>query len=903
MKIEKIIILLLLFSLTSCVILKYQKIQKFVIKNYAKPNFIDKVDKQLIHPKSTDTQVIYFIEEMAKYHQKNINRYLRIELFPRYAGKKEIQKAIILALIKQENTDNIPFFMNLIKDKSEYLEFAKKTIIGFDKKYFLLWKEYLYNSDNNFRLEMLDIMQRMKNKLIDLLLDEYLFQKDEMNKTNLEYYFDNFKPLTAEYITEFILKGKIRNYDGINSLVKLVGHKYLFYYIPLFKSDSLYVNTINHKIFCTFGDSSIAKLPTIYPNIKELKNKKKIFAICDSIGSEISFMNLGYWLTYSEDVFEKESIIQVMTNITNTFPNSFIKLAEDPDNSYDVMKSLDKFLKTNPQSVLYAFYKSSEIAKVNFLKYFFENEEIEILEDVFSKIYDMSLDIRMFAILKILDSPYKSYYYDFILNILESRKIDEFIVAVRFCKLNKEVFANYIKNNFDTIATEDYKKRYLTTVFENTNNTDEFDFLIENYLKYFSENLSLANQFGNLFINNKYLNSTIIYKYFDKLSTANNIQAFINLLSLVKSKKLANLKALIDLAKTYYFKCNINDRLRILSFANKYSNTQIVKYVIDNYEEINLIEKKLLNTTLNKFSLDIIQSHLKKIVYLGDAEDFFVVEDLLNFRYETSDLPDDILEILAYYYYKINNFQKARNYIKFIKERSTFTNEILKIMEWCEKSIVFSETQRKKTLKNPINPVYVYKAIQDSLFEIKYILSYDSVNSKNKTIYDSKIEQYNNQLRILFNNYETYFEKIRQNNDYEIENNLLIKVLSSNYKYQLNCGNIVYIPQYGFRYLEIVLKIKNPSRNIIEINLSNFELSNHDNVYDIVWESEYYYKFIGKSINFDYEIAPDSYLILPIMFNVPADISNFTLLFKNNSIIGIRTPLNISPDIGIRKSE
>ena len=895
MKMKKVIIFLLVLILSGCLMQKYKKIHNFVAKNYFKSDFIDKVEKQLTHPKSTKTQKIIFIRELAEYQQKNINDYLKETLFPRFANEKEIQKEVLLALIKLRYPENIFFFMNLIISKTEYLPLAKNAIIELDKEHFSLWKEFLYFEDRDFRSQIVQIINQMKNKPIDLIIIEFIAQEDQIKKSLLDYYFAAFKEKTAKEITNFILNGQIKEFNEIEKVIEIIGNENLVHLMPLFKSDIPDVESLNTEIFTSFEDDCIFSIKEIYPEIQELKNQKKVFNICESIGTNLSFETLEIWLEQSESIFEKKEIIKSMTNISDAFPDIFIKYAADPDNSYDVIKSLDKYIYSNPESVLNAFYSAQDIAKIKFLEFLIERNEIELLVDIFSRLHELDLDVRIYTLLKIMNYSYKSYCFDFIVSMLNSSINEEFSFAVQYCYLNKENFSNFIIEEFDSLAYESNRIRELAQVLKNTRSEEELGFIFNKYLDYFPLDKSLGRAFGNLYINNKYLNSSIIGKQFSNNSEKSMIQAYVYLLSLINNVKTASLDAFSRLSQEFFFRCNTEDRIRIINFTYKYKKESILQFLLKNYDKMNLTEKKLLNSSLNNFNIEIFKSHLERIVYIGDEEDFFLFENLLKFRFNES-MPDDILEMLVYFYFKNNNFQKSKDYLSQMSNQTDFTKDMLNTINLCEKSMEFSQKYIKYSGVNPINPAYIYKSVQDSLLLARFVVRIENIANYDSLDYQFKIQSYTEQLNKIQKIYDSYFKNIINDDEFIIEHDLLIKVLNSKFVNKLNCGNIVYEPESGNLYLEIILEIKNPTENNIEFNLSDYVLKDKEkNSYKIKWESYKYYTFIEKKFSFVTRIDSLKTEVIQFLFEVPADVSEFVLSFQNESLNPINTPIIIRP--------
>lgn len=895
------------FLLVSCFIQKYQKIQKFVTKNHGKSNFIQKIDEQFINSKSDDSHKIFFLKELGKYKQENINNYLRDDLFHRYRDNSILQGKIFDAITEQNNPDNITFFIELIQSESNYSQKSIDAISGFGKEYFKVWIQYLNTTESSFKKNLSEIIKKMKYKPIGLLLEEYLSQGNKQKK-RLQFYLKNYKLILSQVITQFILSKKIKNYGEISKLTPMVGYQYLENYTPLIQSDSKQISKIAIKIFCSFSDNCIPQLKLIYPNLSELDNQKKIFSICDSIGSYKAFSTLEYWLENSDDVFEKKAIIFAMSNITNSLPTAFIELTSDRNLAYNVFKTIPKFIKIAPNSVIDAYFQSSEIGKINFLRYFFEHDNNNLIENILDKYNLLTSNLKLFILSNISNKPYNDIYYDFILKTIMNKDKDVFIASSYYCSQNKSVFSEYIMNNFDEIATDSYRIKYILNVFESTKNKDEIEFLIRKYLKYFPQQINIADAFGNKFINNRYLNSPTINKFFGEDSLQSRIHAYVNILTLIKSMRVAYVQVFADLSKKYYFSCSLEDRLKIIAFTYKYSKSEILQYLIDNYERMSLIEKKFLNSSLNKFELATINEHLQRLIYLGDEEDLILIEDMINYRFGNNNLLDIYGEMLGYYYYKINNFDKAQDYLEKIEDKSDFNVNMLKIIEMCLNSKQFTKKYRSGNNPNPVNPVnpaFIYKSLQDSIIYTNWIVNHANLHNKNIEVYKNKNIEYSNQLLVLEDNFKTYFEKInncKEDNsfvDYKLENNLLINVLSSKCLDKLYCGNITLEPDNGFIFFEIVLECFNPTKFSIELEPSNFLLIAASEKFHIFEKSEFYYKFNKGEYNLHCQISANSNLILPIMFVIPLDESSVTFHFRNKNIVSITTPYEFTPKFKI----
>ncbi len=892
--------LFILLVLFGCSSLSYEKLKAKMEKRKSDQEYLQKAKKKIENPKTKIAYVKLYIQTLGDLKNPEVNNYLKNILFEKYQSKPKIQNIVFNSIAKQQSKENIDFFFSQIINDTKYKHDSKTEITETFSNEYEIWKKYFLTSDDNQKTIMLNLIKKLDiwENIILLYISE-----SKANRENLKFYFQDDPSKTSIELVECIKKKKLDRIQQISSFLDIIGERGLYDFSILFDKKLEIDKKLLIDVFTYYGDDCLIPLFSIYENIKELVDKNIAMEICETLNTQKSMKQLEIWLKTSKDSFETIDLINTISRIAVKFPDIFSLLMSSDDVSYDIFQTLDSFIEKDFDSVLKGYYQADNFGKMNFLKYIIENKNDRILSKIVLDIIDSSYYLRKFTLIELLDMNfYKPYLVPLIKSSLRAEKLDEFRLSIKIVKQNWNDYHEFVFENFDSLTTDNDRLRDILMLFQTTNIQAEKDFLYQKFQLSLDESPSIYADLANTIINNPNMDSNELNLRFNKEaftdSTINEvaysdtiINEFTKLFFYLKDKNIANLIVNYNIPQDIFLQCSTKQKLIIINIMEELEINQIAQYIINNYESMNILERKIFNSSIENLEWDLINFHIKKLLLLGDTEDAAIAERIVLFHFKDSKITEDFVELIAFNYLNHNDFVRAKSYI----EQMSSDNENKLLFENRIKSNISDEQYLKKQNKSldfmtQFNSE-IRKSILDSLFVIKFITSQDSILSYDMNSFKRDQVELSKMLNILDKEFEGSFKIAKDTTSFQQENDFLMKIREFKYLDKLYCGNNVFSPSDSTSFLQIYLIINNVCSENKTLDLKKFELSNAKVSYKKSWKGDYFYYFNKKNFSDFIEIKSNKSLVIPILFEVNAASTEFILKYNSNSLIDVKMPL------------
>ncbi len=887
---KKISILLFSLLLFACGQLDHQKVRKLFEKKHSKEDFIEIVDKMLEHKKRTKEEKIIVIEGLGAYKQENINEYL-LKIYSKYEKDAQIKDAILKSMIAQENPDNIDLFMELISKNEKTPELILQ-MIGFGTENYEHWRKFLGTKDSDFKQNIISIIYGFSEPPTDKLLADFIDSEEKYLRANLQKFLIHDKERTAQFLNKFILQKKIDDVQNIQPLIHDLDPENLVHFHDLFHrhdNDETIIQIAKY-IFIVFGDRSLNVLNESHSKLKDLENRKIIYDICKNINSDKSYDHLVLWRNTTNDNFQKNAIIQIMAQMKKDLPQELIEALDDENTYFNTLNTLPKYIKNSPNSVFRGYQRASDIGKIRLLEYFMKNGVLSILKKVLaiSEIKYQISYIRIFTVIHLIKFDLSSSDYEPLLEYMLLQSDDEFEIALEYVKLHPQSFHSFIIKNYSSmIQNSEFREKKLISFFYNTKLSDDHDLLLNKYMDHFNAGNELADFYADCIMNNPNITSELFRSHFDKNADQDKKEAFVNLIKAARSD-IKNF-ALSVVTQDYFFDLNRIGRHTVIKYMKKVEDENILHYLIDNYEKMELIEKKYFNSSLKLFPLEQIKAHAIKIAYLGDDNDVLNLKKMIKFnKFEDP----EINFAFAFYYFRCNDFSTAEKYL----ERSAHDKKkiITNAIDICRDKAKFSQKYVEDFAFLPTDYAQNYKSVVDSILITDFIISHQLAVHPDKEKLQQKKAQYQEQLTFLEQEFKNYFQYISNPQDFTMQKCLQMKLSDVKTKTKLVCGNIVFEAPQDSIYLEIKVQIKNLTENPINVSNENFYLDNNGRKKFTNWQTKYFYKFNGDDDYGYYTIAANRQTFVYLTFMIAASEKKHVLFFEDDELQDITTPLRIN---------
>ncbi len=393
---------------------------------------------------------------------------------------------------------------------------------------------------------------------------------------------------------------------------------------------------------------------------------------------------------------------------------------------------------------------------------------------------------------------------------------------------------------------------------------------------------TLKHIYAKNLINNKNLLQEEVFLE-DEINVKNQ-DALIYLLS--EADISHNNNRLFNMLIDIYPNLSLENRLALISFLKVSPSVTTIDYWLENFDKLTLVEKRYFFTTLQYYNWGKIKPYVLKQIYLGDHSELYLVEDMMNFNFKEK-FDADIRTAFGYYYYKINNFEKALNYVSEIdNERAKLIKENI---AYCQNSDLFCEKQESSLKEIPINVARLEKAIIDSLITTSFILDCEVIKDKNIEKYEELKTNYEEQLTAIQKKYSNFATAMNED-EQAINRNLFMKVINQTFRYELNCGNVTFHPKDENRFLEIKIKISNLTDEEKMFYADDFYLDDKKNKSKSIWEGRYYFNFSGNKQKEFILIKPNSKVYVSLIFEVDSRASDFVLSYEDSDKLDFVTP-------------
>lgn len=894
---------LIIVILSSSCAVNIARIQKSVETGVRKQE-ISAWEKHLVSDKVSDDLKISLIKELSlpQYAQPFVNDYLVNNLYPRYKGIEAFEREIINGIIQQQEINNTDFFMELIKEDHPQKSDIKKAVVAFNLDGFHRWKHQLPTAEGLFRQDLYDILDELPNKGINHVL--IMFIENDSFRDQLLDCFLHFESETIRTIFNFLKNDKINSFSDIEEIIDPIGSKQLISYQDIFYSDNENTVKILRNIYVHFGDESLITMDMIHPLLTEISARLIVYQLCEEIDSIRSFQLLERFMERVPLAIERKEIISHLVNLTDSFPPSLIQYLDRPDVNIYVVNSLDKFLETNPASVLQAFRNASNVGKNVLLKALFYEERASerMIKDIFAMFEQLNDSVKEYLIYCLTDKSHKDYYYDFVIHCLTSSNDKLYSPAIGYCRKHPAVFNDYIIGRYPNLSGESEEKTIeLISYFENTTISRNLSFLHEHFVRNYEVNDLLAHQYGSLLINNYNLTelTNVLNREYGNVTVTSvssqdrkKIERFVYLLSLSKNHQLNNRTVITDKTALFYPHLSLDEKLTMINFTVKSNNIRALKFLIDHYPKMTCLEKRIFNSSLNYFATEDIIRHLERITYLKDDVDFHIIKDLLYSRYSNSEMSDRMLKLFIFNYFRANRFTEAEEYIAGLTNPSPEIEQIVETMKYWQLSEIFKEDYRKHFGSNQINFLYVYKSVLESLLASSFLTDYYGTK-EDAAYYRTQKAQFNEQFDLLRKTHKAYFDKLDRLGEGALQSNFLVTLLSAKYSYSIKHGIREYRVPEGKVFLHLEALIENVYPEPMPVDIRDFAVQTDGENHRITRENLEFARFRGDMINFIQHIQPNNNIILQLLFAVPVNDETYYLVYDNEWSSPISTPIQI----------
>ncbi|MCD4820282.1 MAG: hypothetical protein K8S23_16490 [Candidatus Cloacimonetes bacterium] len=876
---------------------KIEKIFKEPLESSSKINEIIELYKD---PKIENNDKKFIIKNLSKVKSDNANICLK-QLFKLEKDKSNKEK-ILKAIIKQKNSSNIQFFFNLMEENTEY-NFAKQ-ISDFGLEYFKDWEMQLLTDNKHIVSVLNEIIDNLDEHIYYVLFEKYL-ASEQIFKKKLFNFLKRNPEIIPHLITDFLQKEKIDSYEQIEEIALFSGYKYLKNYKKLFQNpmDNLSKETVIN-IISSFKDNCLISLNLdIYSNIDSLENQKILFKICETINTRASLKILEKWLQDSDSSFEQKEIILSIKEITTSVPDVFINLLEKTDIQLYLLSTFSKYLKTDINSVVRSFGKSSDTGKLVLIDYFIKNSYSSVMQKIIPILKNSDSYIKKFTIVKLIQADQKKpMYTEFIKTMLNSNNKEEYELAFEYAGLSKLFFSQFLFENYDLLIENQAKEYFLIKFFKECSERNYQNLLLEKYIANYANNSKLCKIYANTIINNHNLDIDAFKSFFAKESMIISQKAFCNIIAeyksgVVLSSEISNY--IYMLSNSYFSNLDFLSKTRIFSYMVNKQDLMLLNHFVNIYEQLNLLEKNYFNNMITNFALIHTNKHIEKIIMLGDSNDLEYYEDVLLNKFKDRARFNNLSYAMLTKYFQLNNFSKFDFYLERLDKKDyKYLLEMKIIRNSIPGKKDFHDYYYQNYQNIPNDYLIIFKSMIDSLNTVDYIINNHGIVKVDSVEKYHEIElrlksQVNDFNEILINNFNYYPYNDKEN---FIENEFIFSINQISLLENLKCGNITLESDDDSIFLSILLKVVNNSPKAQSLYLDYFEINSKNNNYHLNWKNNFYNDFLRKNVRNINEFKSGQKIYLPMVFEINVNDIDLTLHYDNNSVLNIVTPIKLQID-------
>ena len=881
--------------LVSCAVNKVEQIDKFIDKQIDKEDF-DRKTQKLLHKEKIDLSLkMYLIDKLGDYKEKNE---LLVQLYEEFQGNIKLKQELLKSLAKQNNIHNLDIFVNiLLQNDTANLSIAKNALINFGNPGLEIWKSKILSADQSFLNYSKQTIQKFKTNPSDVLFPYYLLNKDNNNLLEL---LTSIPLKTNQAIVNYRKANEFHSQEIKNLLDKISAQQSKVFMLAL-ESDDKNANAISSEILIYWGEQILDTLSICYLNYNDIETKQRAIDVIKTIGSKKSQNILSTIVTTCSSAIEKKYALKAVVEITDHYPEIFNTFLKQLDISYDIKELFLTILKKDLNGVYNAIQNTDNDEIVicrlisNLMESKYDNNFPQKLAD---QIYPSAfIETKAFILQKLLNEQPNIYYNQIIEDALISRNSNFFNIAILYLNKDEYHFRKFIRNNFDDFSEN--SKLDILYIFANSQNLDDQNFLFNQYSKNFSNNqalthilLSIINSFNN--IDNKQIEFFTQYENFNGNSISQELRdKMVFLLKVLNLNQFHDKYEIMNLIKTCYQHCNLDNRIAILNwFGNNYNEELYNFFFSDFRENMNILERKVFVQNIEKFHLDIIEKLLAKSIFIGDNEDFQILSKI----YKNQIANNDKYFYFCGVHYFLNddldkskeNFHKCKNYN--VPEKDEMLNIISNIS--LEDSYIIKFKEENNHIPN--NLIRIYKALYDSLIITNFKIEFGSqkyFNIEGLCAYKEKLQTQIEYVENQLSAYNNFIQPSQKDYEYLI-NDFGCKLIGVEKLSILNCGNIKFEYQDN-RFIVVKLYIQNLSNQSNILYPDYYELSNGKNKVSTFYGMYHYLSFRRKEQKHRINFQPNEKKLIYLIYKIPYQYENISIYYTLEDRIKNRTKINI----------
>ena len=872
--------------LASCS-LNVDKITKKMLKKDSQQQ-LEYLKGKVFENSKSDTQTkIMALDAISinEFYSVELNEYLRDVLFPD-ENNAEFKKQIFDIIVKINLTENSSFFWELVINNDQYRNDAISALKKLGLDGLDVWKEQML--DPALKIYVDQIFER-QTLWVHQLITYYLTLSESQTQPLIEYLLENQK-LVIEDIVERINNEEIDNYEIVNNIVELFDSMTLPDYDILIKSESETVFEILKQIYNYYIEEGFINLHILYTATDDLAVKLRIIKIHQFLANENYINNLEKYLVAVESDTEQKALIDALINMYDELPAVFYPLLAESDFFFNFKNYIPKYLTNQFTSFETAFNETSNIGKVNILDYLFKNHFYQNIDTLI-----VNLDIKRniseemeFLWNFIVTNSVKYDYYVPNLNLI----VTDMLIVDTPVTLN---IANMIVGkNFDV-----FEESLIYELSKPSASVEKWSILFENFIHAVNDTTSmfLVEKMKEMSGNNeniivaKMAQTLAENKHFNYLKLAKDYEFepdkwLLALLACNMKTKRENIQEINRYFIDYYYEFSNQDRLKIISYMKQQTQKELLRFLIENYDGLPLIEKKAINSSLANFeNFDLINNQLRKLLLFGNNDELIFVERFIETLQVDSELVKSSLKSRYFRDFDFSGFDEISHTM--IDSIDTLRDSVSQIyrksMEYNTRfSPVFSISQcyPSETLKAVADSIIFYSEITNNP-----LVKEDKLNSavRLKTCfaeYDS-----------LLIAYSKYLGGISENDNFM--NAFFIKVVETHYEDELEIGRMILLPGKEMRFVKLLLEVENKGLLDVDILPENFILTSKQTSYAVSQAGDIFFSYI-KQVN-PYQIKTGKNAYINLYFAVAYDDREFELTYTEKDQINIVDPILIVP--------